>query len=72
MHAEFPCGQISRRHALYRFGLLGPAIGALWADDGKLPQPGLVGAQKLPQKAKSVILLFMCGLATISPNASAL
>ena len=60
MHADFPCGRISRRNALYRFGLLGPAIGAMWAQDGKTTQ-GLTDAQKLPQKARSVILLFMCG-----------
>src|SRR3984957_2645497 len=60
MHAEYPCCRISRRNALYRFGLLGSAIGSLWADDGKMPQ-GLTDAQKLPPKAKSVILLFMCG-----------
>ena len=58
MYAEFPCGKISRRHAMYRFGLLGPAIGALWAQDGKMPH-GIDSS--LPQKAKSVILLYMCG-----------
>jgi Protein of unknown function (DUF1501) len=57
MYADYPCGRVSRRHALYQFGLLGTAIGALWADDGKMPE----GAAILPQKAKSVILLFMCG-----------
>ena len=60
MHAEYPCGRISRRNAIYRFGLLGSAIGALWGQDGKLTQ-GLASAQSLPRKAKSVILLFMCG-----------
>jgi len=60
MHADFPCGRISRRNALYRFGLLGTAIGALWGDDGELADD-LSAAQPLPQKAKSVILLFMCG-----------
>jgi Protein of unknown function (DUF1501) len=59
MSDKFPCGRISRRHALYQFGLFGSAIGALWAGDGKMPE----GADPptLPQKAKSVILLFMCG-----------
>ena len=60
MHAEYPCGRISRRNALYRFGLLGSAIGSMWAQDGKIA-PGPTDTQKPPQKAKSVILLFMCG-----------
>ncbi len=60
MHAEYPCGRISRRNALYRFGLLGSAIGAVWSKDGKAAE-SQAEAQKLPQKAKSVILLFMCG-----------
>ena len=59
MYSEFPCGRTSRRHALHQLGLVGSAIGALWADDGKMPQ-GIQGTH-LPQRAKSVILLFMCG-----------
>jgi hypothetical protein len=58
MYVDYPCGRISRRRALYQFGLFGPAIGALWADDGKAPA-GVTG--QFPRKAKSVILLFMCG-----------
>jgi hypothetical protein len=60
MHADYPCGRITRRNALYRFGLLGSAIGALWGQDGKLAS-GTAATAKHPQKAKSVILLFMCG-----------
>jgi len=48
-----PQGRISRRDALYRFGLFPAAINALWGADEK--------PSELPQKAKSVILLFMCG-----------
>jgi hypothetical protein len=59
MPVDYPCGKISRRNAIYRFGLLGSAIGGLWADEKA--SGGLSSAQKLPQKAKSVILLFMCG-----------
>lgn len=59
MRDNYPCGKISRRQALHRFGLYGPAIGALWAQDGKLTDGAL--SPNLPQKAKSVILLFMCG-----------
>jgi hypothetical protein len=60
MHADYPCGRITRRNALYRFGLLGSAIGALWGQDGKLAS-GTAATPKLQPKAKSVILLFMCG-----------
>ena len=42
MHADFPCGRITRRNALYRFGLLGSAIGAMWGQDeaGARPDGG--------------------------------
>ncbi|MCU1326033.1 MAG: hypothetical protein JWN34_1403 [Bryobacterales bacterium] len=54
----FPCGQISRRHIFKQSigALLGGAVGALWAEDGKLDA-------RLPgdKKADAVIFLFMCG-----------
>ena len=55
----YPCGRIARRGFLRQAagGLLGSAIGSLWADDGKLSAARLPGAPK----AKSVIYLFMCG-----------
>src|SRR6266404_4797521 len=55
----FPCGRISRRDLLFQFGLYGSAMGALWADDGKMPNH--IQGPHLPPKAKTVILLFMCG-----------
>src|SRR5919106_2195924 len=56
----YPCGRISRRHFFHQAGgaFLGSAIGALWADDGRLPDARLPG---VTPKAKSVIYLFMCG-----------
>lgn len=54
----FPCRQISRRHIFEQSigALLGGAVGALWAEDGKLDL-------RLPgeRKADAVIFLFMCG-----------
>jgi hypothetical protein len=54
----YPCGQLSRRHLFQQSigALLGGAVGALWADDGKLDA-------RLPgeKKADAVIFLFMCG-----------
>ena len=54
----YPCGRISRRHFLHQSigGFLGGALGALWAEDGKLDA-------RLPggKKAEAVIFLFMCG-----------
>src|SRR5262245_40658401 len=58
-HCVFPCGRVSRRKFLFEFGLLGPAMGSLWANDDKMPA-GIQGPH-LPQQAKTVILLFMCG-----------
>ncbi len=54
----YPCGALSRRHLLHTSigALLGGAVGALWAEDGKLDL-------RLPgeRKADAVIFLFMCG-----------
>ena len=57
----FPCGRLSRRHFFHHAGgaLLGGAMGALWAADGKIEDARL-GLHFEP-KAKSVIFLFMCG-----------
>jgi Protein of unknown function (DUF1501) len=59
----------NRRYFFETFGsgLLGAAIGYLWKEDGLLAAPGVEpGAPgriepRLPVKAKSVIMLFMCG-----------
>ena len=57
-HIPYPCGQLSRRHIFQQSigALLGSAVGALWAEDGKLDA-------RLPagKKADAVIFLFMCG-----------
>ena len=54
----YPCGLVSRRHIFEQSigALLGGAVGALWAEDGKLDA-------RLPagKKADAVIFLFMCG-----------
>jgi len=58
-----------RRYFFERFGsgLLGAAIGYLWKEDGLLAAPGIEPGgpgriePKLPVKAKSVIMLYMCG-----------
>ena len=52
---------MNRRQFLFRSGggFLGSAVGAMLADDGKLP--GVPGLPQLPAKARSVIFLFMCG-----------
>ena len=57
----YPCGRVSRRTFLYQAGggFLGAAMGALWAEDGKIPDARL-GSHFAP-RAKSVIFLFMCG-----------
>src|SRR5437660_10055832 len=57
----YPCGKINRRGFITQAGggFFGAALGALWAEDGKIP-----GAHMGPHfkpKAKSVIFLFMCG-----------
>src|SRR5262245_60795694 len=55
------CGRVSRRKFLCQAagGFFGTAIGALWAEEGKLRE-----AHPVPHfsaRAKSVIFLFMCG-----------
>src|SRR5215472_725001 len=57
----YPCGRIERRRFLFQAGggFFGAALGAMWADDGKLKDP-MMGPH-FPPKAKSVIFLFMCG-----------
>jgi hypothetical protein len=57
----FPCGRLSRRHFFHQAGgaLLGGAMGALWAADGKIADARL--GPHFEPKAKSVIFLFMCG-----------
>src|ERR1700719_763236 len=57
----YPCGRISRRQFLHQAGggFVGVALGALWAEAGEIPN-ALLGPH-FPPKAKSVILLFMCG-----------
>lgn len=53
------CGAVTRRRFLNQFALYSSAVGALLADDGKMSD-GIHGPH-MPPKAKSVILLFMCG-----------
>src|SRR5436309_1290370 len=57
----YPCGRVSRRSFLYQAGggFFGVAMGALWAEDGKI-QSAELGPHFAP-RAKSVIFLFMCG-----------
>src|SRR5213594_824983 len=57
----YPCGRVSRRGFLYQAGggFFGVAMGALWAEDGKI-QSAELGPHFAP-RAKSVIFLFMCG-----------
>ena len=57
----YPCGRISRRRLIHQAGggFLGLALGALWAQAGDIPN-AIAGPHFRP-RAKSVILLFMCG-----------
>src|SRR5215475_1688536 len=57
--ALFPCGRVNRRGFITQAagGFFGAALGAVWAQDGKLKDARLPGTPK----AKSVIFLFMCG-----------
>src|SRR5688572_8736049 len=57
----YPCGRISRRKFLFQAGVgfFGTAMGALWAEEGKLKEVPVV--PHFPARAKSVIFLFMCG-----------
>jgi hypothetical protein len=57
----YPCGRINRRGFITQTagGFFGAALGALWAQDGKIQDAHM--GQHFPPKAKSVIFLFMCG-----------
>jgi hypothetical protein len=57
----YPCGRVSRRAFLHQAGggFFGLAMGAVWADDGKLPS--FLLSPSVEPKVKSVIFLFMCG-----------
>jgi hypothetical protein len=57
----YPCGRLNRRGFLHQMGggFFGAAMGALWAEDGKI-KDAIYGPHFKP-KAKSVIFLFMCG-----------
>ena len=57
----YPCGRLKRRGFLHQMGggFFGVAMGALWAEDGKI-KDAIYGPHFKP-KAKSVIFLFMCG-----------
>ena len=57
----YPCGQVSRRKFLFQMGVgfFGTAMGALWADEGKIKEARLL--PQFPARANSVIFLFMCG-----------
>ncbi len=66
---EYSSLSFTRRYFFETFGsgLLGAAIGSMWKEDGLLAasaiEPGAPGRiePRLPVKAKSVIMLFMCG-----------
>ncbi len=60
-NAIFPCGRISRRRFLFQAGVgfVGTAMGALWAEDGKIGDAQLL--PHFPPRCRSVIFLFMCG-----------
>src|SRR5437879_1523370 len=57
----YPCGRINRRGFITQAGggFFGAALGAMWAQEGKI-QGAHIGPHLKP-KAKSVIFLFMCG-----------
>ena len=57
----YPCGRISRRKFFFQAGagFVGTALGALWAEEGRIPETRLLA--HLPPRARSVIFLFMCG-----------
>src|SRR6266498_845249 len=59
--AIYPCGRVSRRKFLFQAGagFFGSAMGALWAEEGKLKESQL--PPHFPARARSVIFLFMCG-----------
>src|SRR2546422_4485134 len=57
----YPCGRISRRSFFFQAGagFVGTALGALWAEEGRMPETRL--RPHFPPRARSVIFLFMCG-----------
>ncbi len=59
----YPCGRIARRKFLFQAGVgfFGTAMGAMWAEDGTLPNPDATRPPHSSARAKSVILLYMCG-----------
>ena len=61
LNTIYPCGKVNRRGFLHQLGggFFGAAMGAVWAQDGKI-KDAIYGPHFQP-KAKSVIFLFMCG-----------
>jgi hypothetical protein len=61
LKSMYPCGRLNRRGFLHQMGggFFGVAMGALWAEDGKLKDA--IRGPHFEPKAKSVIFLFMCG-----------
>ena len=57
----YPCGRIARRRFLFQAGVgfFGAAMGALWAEEGRIANAEL--APHFSARARSVIFLFMCG-----------
>jgi hypothetical protein len=57
----YPCGRIARRKFFFQAGVgfVGTAMGALWAEEGKIKEAAALA--HFPARAKSVIFLFMCG-----------
>ena len=57
----YPCGRIARRKFLFQAGagFFGAAMGALWAEEGRLRE--VAATPHFVARAKSVIFLFMCG-----------
>ncbi|HXB72213.1 MAG TPA: DUF1501 domain-containing protein [Candidatus Acidoferrales bacterium] len=66
LKSMYPCGRLNRRGFMHQMGggFFGVAMGALWAEDGKIEDGKIKNAIHGPHfepKAKSVIFLFMCG-----------
>src|SRR2546427_10098791 len=57
----YPCGRISRRKFFFQAGagFVGTALGALWAEEGRIPETRLLAP--LTPRARAVIFLFLCG-----------
>src|SRR2546422_1265793 len=57
----YPCGRISRRKFFFQAGagFVGTALGALWAEEGRMPETRLL--PHFAARVRSVIFLFMCG-----------